>query len=339
MLHLELPETEIIMDKQGKVVDAKPADASYPHTIIEMFMVEANEAVASLLDRFNVPFLRRIHPDPDVLSTKNLSRFVSLCGIKVPRQLDRKAIQNLLAAVKNTPAELAINLHVLRSLSKAEYSPLNIGHYALASQHYTHFTSPIRRYADLMIHRLLECYLRQQLNKGGIDEVLPEQELIEIGKHISFTEQRSENAEKELKTVLILQMLGERTGELLECVVTGLTNFGIFVQSQRFGIEGLIPLENLGPDSWRYDDTIHSVVGERSGVKVRLGEPMVVQIVSVNIPARQLNVIPAEPLTKGRPTDKKTKFASARAGRRKNQPRKTTSSRTPGRRKKDRGKR
>jgi ribonuclease R len=339
MLHLALPETEIIMDKQGKVVDAKPADTSYPHTIIEMFMVEANEAVASLLDRFNVPFLRRIHPDPDILSTKNLSRFVSLCGIKVPRHLDRKAIQDLLAAVQDTPAELAINLHVLRSLSRAEYSPLNIGHYALASQHYTHFTSPIRRYADLMIHRLLECYLRQQLNKIGLEEVLPEQELIEIGKHITFTEQRSEDAEKELKTVLILQMLSERTGEFLDCVVTGLTNFGIFVQSQRFGIEGLIPLEDLGPDSWRYDDNIHSVVGERSGVKVRLGEPMVVQIVSVNIPARQLNLVPAEPLAKGRQIAKRAKFASARAERRTHPRRKTASPRTPDRRKKDRRKR
>jgi ribonuclease R len=339
MLHLNLPETEIIMDKEGKVADARPADTSYPHTIIEMFMVEANEAVAALLDRFNVPFMRRIHPDPDILSTKNLARFVSICGIKVPRHLDRKAIQDLLAKVKDTPAELAINLHVLRSLSRAEYSPLNIGHYALASQCYCHFTSPIRRYADLMVHRLLDCYLRQELNKIGLEEVLPEQELIEIGKHITFTEERAEDAEHELKTVLILQMLGERTGEFLDCVVTGLTNFGIFVQSQRFGIEGLIPLEELGPDEWRYDDKVHSVVGLRSGYKIRLGEPMVTQIVSVNIPARQLNLVPAEPLVKGRKYIKKVKYAAARAERRTHQRRKSIAGHTPDRRKKDRRRR
>jgi ribonuclease R len=336
MLHLNLPETEIIMDKEGKVVDAVPADTSYPHTIIEMFMVEANEAVAALLDRFKVPFMRRIHPDPDILSTKNLSRFVSLCGIKLPRHLDRKAIQDLLAKVKDTPAELAINLHVLRSLSRAEYSPLNIGHYALASQHYCHFTSPIRRYADLMIHRLLGCFLRQELNKIGLEEVLPEQELIEIGKQLTFTEQRAEDAEHELKTVLILQMLSERIGEFLDCVVTGLTNFGVFVQSQRFGIEGLIPLEDLGPDEWRYDDKVHSVVGLRTGCKLRLGEPMVVQIVSVNIPARQLNLIPAKPLAKGRHHVKKAKYIAARAEHRKGRRRKAVSSRTPERPKKDR---
>jgi ribonuclease R len=339
MLHLNLPETEIIMDKEGKVVDATPADASYPHTIIEMFMVEANEAVASLLDRFNVPFMRRIHPDPDILSTKNLGHFVSLCGIKVPRHLDRKAIQDLLGMVKDTPAEFAVNLHVLRSLSRAEYSPLNIGHYALASQHYCHFTSPIRRYADLMVHRLLECYLRQELNKIGLEEVLAEQELIETGKHISFTEQRAEDAEKELKTVLILQMLSERIGEFLDCVVTGLTNFGIFVQSQRFGIEGLVGLEDLGPDEWCYDDKSHCVVGLQSGCKIRLGEPMVVQIVSVNIPARQLNLAPAEPLAKGRRYAKKAKYASTRAERRTRRRRKTSLGHTPDRRKKARRRR
>ena len=108
---------------------------------------------------------------------------------------------------------------------------------------------------------------------------MPEQELIEIGKHITFTEQRSEDAENELKTVLILQMLSERIGEFLECVVTGLTNFGIFVQSQRFGIEGLIPLEDLGPDEWRYDDKTAQRCGRKKRLyKVRLGEPMVVQI-------------------------------------------------------------
>lgn len=339
MLHLNLPETEIVMDKEGKVVDAVPADTSYPHTIIEMFMVEANEAVASLLDRYNIPFMRRIHPDPDILSQKNLSSFVSLCGIKVPRHLDRKAIQDLLAAVKDTPAEFAINLHVLRSLSRAEYSPLNIGHYALASQHYCHFTSPIRRYADLMIHRLLDCYLRQELNKIGLEEVLPEADLIEVGKHITFTEQRSEDAENELKTVLILEMLSGRIGEFLDCVVTGLTNFGVFVQSQRFGIEGLIRLEDLGPDEWVYDEKQHSVLGLRSMYRLRLGEPMVVQIASVNIPARQLNVVPAEPLVKGRAMSKKAKFAAARRERRTDQRRKMAAKRTPERRKKDRRRR
>ena len=116
MLHLDLPETELVFDQAGRVVDAVPADTSYPHTIIEMFMVEANEAVAGLLDRFGVPFMRRIHPAPDAFTTKNLARFVKLCGLKVPRHLDRTAIQDLLEAVRGTSAEYAVNMHVLRSI-------------------------------------------------------------------------------------------------------------------------------------------------------------------------------------------------------------------------------
>ncbi len=300
MIQLDLPETELIMDEQGRVIDARPADDSYPHTIIEMFMVEANEAVAALFDRFGIPFMRRIHPDPDSLSTKNLSRFIRVCGIKIPRRLDRAAIQDLLKTVKGAPNSFAINLAILRSLARAEYSPLHIGHFALASSNYCHFTSPIRRYADLTVHRLLGCYLEHQLNMIGLEEVLPEFELAEIGKHITFTEQRAEEAEKELKTVLILQMLSTRIGEEMNTVVTGLTNFGVFVQCLRFGIEGLIQPNDLGVDEWRYDEKSQRVLGRHSGKGISLGQPMRVRIVSVNIPARQLNLAPTEPLVHSR---------------------------------------
>ena len=300
MLHLDLPETELIFDDQGRVVDAKPADAGYPHTIIEMFMVEANEAVASLLDRFNIPFMRRIHPDPDPASTKNLTRFVKLCGMKVPRSLDRAAIQDLLAAVKGKPASYAVNMYILRSLQKAEYAPLHVGHFALASKNYCHFTSPIRRYADLLVHRLLHCYIEGRLNLIGLEEVLPDAELAEIGRHISFTEQRSADAERELKTVLILQMLSTKIGSELNCVVSGLTNFGIFAQCTTYGIEGLIEFGDLGLDEWKFDERTQAVVGLHSQKSVHLGQDMTVRIVEVNIPARKLSLAPAEPLVSSR---------------------------------------
>lgn len=301
MLHLELPETELIFDESGKVVDAQPADDSYPHTLIEMFMVEANEAVAALLDRFKVPFMRRIHPDPAPNSSREIGRFVQLCGFKIPRQLDRAAIQDLLAAVKGTPQEYPINLYVLRSLQKAEYSPLHIGHFALASKHYCHFTSPIRRYADLLVHRLLQCYLEQRLNLIGLEEVLPEAELKEIGRHISFTEQRAEEAEREIKIALVLQMLTEHIGDEMDTVVTGLTNFGVFVQCRKYGIEGMIEPGDLGLDVWKYDPRRQSVIGQYSGKSVHLGQPLRVRIVAVNVPARQLSVAPVEPLVETRP--------------------------------------
>jgi ribonuclease R len=294
MIHLDLPETELVIDKSGRVVDAHPADTSYPHTIIEMFMVEANEAVASLLDRLNVPFIRRIHPEPDALSVKNLAQLVRGFGFSMPRNPGRAAIQDLLAAVKGADCELAINLAVLRSLEKARYAPLNIGHYALASTHYCHFTSPIRRYADLLVHRTLQCHLQNRLDRAK--QIAAGQDLLQMGEHITFTEQRAEDAEEDLTKVLILQMLSKRIGDELDCVVTGLTNFGVFVQSRKFGIEGLIRKEDLGPDQWQYNERAHCITGERSGYTVRLGKSVKVRIDSVNIPARQLNLAPVKPL-------------------------------------------
>jgi ribonuclease R len=300
MLHLDLPETELDYDADGHVIDAHPADASYPHTIIEMFMVEANEAVAGLLDRFRLPFIRRIHPDPSPGGRKEMGRFVRLCGMKVPRDLNRSIIQDLLASVKGSPSSFAVNMFILRSLQKAEYSPLHIGHFALASKHYCHFTSPIRRYADLTVHRLLHCYLEHRINLIGLEEVLPEGELMEIGKHISWTEQQAASAERELKTILILQMLTKHVGDTLEGVVSGLTNFGVFVQCIKYGIEGMIEPGDLGLDEWKYDERNQAIVGQYSRESVNLGEPMPVRIVAVNVAARQLSLAPVEPLTGSR---------------------------------------
>jgi len=292
MLHLDLPETELVLDKSGRVVDAHPADDSYPHTMIEMFMVEANEAVASLLDRLNLAFIRRIHPEPDVMSLKNLAQLVRGFGYNLPRNPDRSAIQDLLDGVKGADCSLAVNLAVLRSFEKAQYAPLHVGHFALASTHYCHFTSPIRRYADLMVHRLLEGDLRNGSCPRGA-----EQDLVEIGKHITFTEERADDAERELTAVLILQMLSSHIGDELDCVVTGLTNFGVFVRCRKYGIEGLVRTGDLGPDEWKFEPKSHCITGVRTGYTIRLGQAMKVRIVSVNVPARQLNVVPVEPLT------------------------------------------
>lgn len=306
MLHLNLPEIELVFDKSGRVVDAHPADTSYPHTIIEMFMVEANEAVAELLNSLDIPFIRRIHPDPDSLSLKGLAGTLKLFGVSVPKNPDRFDLQNILAYVKEKSAEFAVNTYVLRSLARAEYSPLNIGHYALASRHYCHFTSPIRRYADLLIHRLIELHLKGKAQKNS-SSVLSAEQLTEIGKHISFTDRRAEDAEADLKTVLILMLFQKRLGETLETVISGLANFGIFVQCTKFGVEGLIPIELLGKDKFVYDHRAQCVYGQRSGKFFHIGMPLTVRIVSVNMAARQLNVIPVEKPREEINRQKKTK--------------------------------
>ena len=298
MLHLDLPEPELVFDEAGQVVDAHPADNCYPHTIIEMFMVEANDAVAGFLDRKDVSFMRRVHPEPDILNLKQLSKLLRAMGYPMPRTPDRHAIQALLSSVTDPDRSLAVSLAVLRSFEKAQYAPLHIGHFALASTHYCHFTSPIRRYADLLVHRTLQCYLegRDDLAK----QLAANQDLAEAGRHITFTEQRSEDAERDLVAVMTLQMLSKRIGEELDCVVTGLTGFGVFAQSRKFGIEGLIKMEDLGPDRWHYDKLSQCLQGERSGQTVRLGQPLHVHIIAVNVPGRQLNLAPIEPLGEGR---------------------------------------
>ncbi len=297
MLHLDLPDTEIIMDDEGRVVDAEPADDSYPHTIIEMFMVESNEAVAFLLDGLNVDFIRRIHPEPDNLSLKNLAKLVRGFGIHIGRNPGRKEIQELLEGVKGGDMSLPVNLAVLRSLEKAEYALKQIGHYALASEHYCHFTSPIRRYADLPVHRLLQRYLTGKLRRsrsgtGGDEDA-------ETAKHISFTEQRAEDAERELKTILILQMLSGWIGRNLDCVVTGVAGFGVFCQSRKFGVEGLIPIEELEGDRWRYNGKQECIVGERSGCTIHLGQAIETRIVSVDVSSRRLSLVAASSIVGG----------------------------------------
>ncbi len=300
MLTLDLPETDLVLDKARRVVDARPADNSYPHTIIEMFMVEANEAVAGFLDRRKAEIMRRIHPQPDRLAMKELAMVVRSMGLRMPKSPELADVQMLLDSVKGSDCALAVNLLVLRSLEKAQYSPLNIGHFALASADYCHFTSPIRRYADLLVHRVLQQHIQDpshRLTRPKTD--VSNQDLADIGKHITFTEQRAEDAEKQLKTLLILQMLSSRIGDELDCVVTGLAGFGVFVQSCKYGIEGLVRTEDLGPDIWKYVPKTHCVVGRRCGRVICLGQAVNCRIVSVNVPALQLNLEPAEPLTGG----------------------------------------
>jgi ribonuclease R len=299
---LDLPEVDLVLDEDGKVVDAVPEDQSFTHTLIEMFMVEANEAVARLLDSQNVPFLRRTHPEPEEAGSERLRQFVTVAGFKLPKVLDRKAIQSLLHTIKGKPESFAINLAVLKSLTRAEYSPEQIGHYALASEHYSHFTSPIRRYADLTIHRLLDAYFaagggatggtRGGRKKAKIDprSVPDYNDLVELGRHISFTERRSDDAERELRQVKILELLSGQVGKEFLGVVTGITNFGIFVQLQTYLIDGLIRYEQLMDDWWDVDEKSGQVRGQRTGTVIRIGDVVKTVIARVDLPRRELDI-------------------------------------------------
>jgi ribonuclease R len=304
---LDLPEVELVLDDNGKVIDAVPEDQSFTHTLIEMFMVEANEAVARLLNSQDLPFLRRVHPEPEGTDSDRLRQFVTVAGFKIPKVLDRPAIQALLLAARGKPEGFAINIAVLRSLTRAEYSPEPVGHYALASEQYCHFTSPIRRYADLTIHRLLDAYFdardRAGKHKPRVepDDVPSRDDLIALGKQLSFTERRAEDAERELRQVKLLELMTKHVGEIFPGVVTGITNFGIFVQLTTWLLDGLNRYENLMDDWWEVNEKAGVARGQRTGQRIGIGDVAKVRIVRVDVARRELDLKIEEIVGRARP--------------------------------------
>ncbi len=294
MLQLRMPVSEILTDASGQVVGVQPEDTSYPHTIIEMFMVEANVAVATLLDRYCMPFLRRIHPEPDRNTLRRLAQTLRLLGVTLSRQPQRCDLQALLDRVQDARMALPVNLLVLRSLERAAYVPASIGHYALAASKYCHFTSPIRRYADLLVHRALQGWLTHNMDRSRRQYSYPE--LVEIGEHLTETEQTAEEAEQELRTILVLHLLRSRVGQELDGIIVNLTGFGAAVHLPEYGVEGLIPRGALGPDTWQFDEQSQCLIGRHTGAILRLAQALRVRIVDVHPAAAQLDLAPAREL-------------------------------------------
>lgn len=290
MIHLNLPEIELDMDDEGRVVDAHKADASYTHKIIEMFMVEANEAVAEILDEQQVAFLRRIHPKPDDESKMQLSKFVSACGYDLSSNPSLGDLVRLIEQVDGKDESYAINLAVLRSFQRATYSIEREGHFALASKFYCHFTSPIRRYPDLVVHRLIDTLLAKEPFDYS-DEFVSAQKA--DAAVFSTVERSAQAAETELRLVLVLEFLKSQKGELFSGVVTGVTDFGLFIQHPKFLIEGLVRLQDLGDDWWEVSSEEGKVRGEYTGKVFKIGTAVEVRIDGVDSSRRQLMLSPS----------------------------------------------
>lgn len=294
MLELDLPEVDIIRDAEGRVSDARPADASFTHKIIEMFMVEANEAIARGLTELGTPFLRRTHGAPKNLADGGLRSFLRVLGHRLPMNADRFDLQKLLEEVQGHDDGFAVHLAVLKSMQAAEYSPELIGHYALASEHYGHFTSPIRRYADLTVHRLFDRLVTPPKRSKDDSDAEQMTHLAALGAHCVTQERRAEDAERELTLVLILRLLEQHLGEEFDGVVTGISNMGMFVQLARFQVDGLLRFDTLPPDHWRVDPSRACVVGERTRTTIKVGHRLSVRIAAVDIPRRRLDLAPSE---------------------------------------------
>jgi ribonuclease R len=307
-LVLDLPEIDIIFDDEGRPVGVRPTDTAFSHTIIEMFMVEANEVVAELFAELGVPALRRVHPPPDETATQPLNRFLRALDIEPVKNMDREVLQPLLKRLKGRPESFAVNLAILRSLSRAVYEPADVGHFALASEDYTHFTSPIRRYPDLTIHRLLDAYLRGDLKKRRRHTGVPTlEECHELGIHCSKNERRAESAERELRLVYVLRLLLKRVGDEFDGIVTGIAKFGLFVRLPEYLVEGLLQFRDIADDDWQVDTEAGCAIGQRTGHRLKLGDAIRVTIAGIDLPTRKLDLTVAQEATttSKRPTQRK----------------------------------
>ena len=283
-LELSMPEVALEYDKSGRVNGAHQTSHDLSHQLIEEFMLAANEAVARQLEDLKIRFLRRVHPAPEPLKLKGFSQFVRQLGYPMNGFQDRFEIQKLLRDTAEKPERHAIHYALLRSLKQAIYSAYQEDHYALAAAHYCHFTSPIRRYPDLTIHRLLNTWLKSRRVQSD------EKEQDSLAQHCTKCEKRAEQAEREVTKLRLLAYFSERIGAEFDAIITSVDSFGFFAQGERLPIEGLVHIRSLGDDFYQYFETSHSLEGSRSQKRYRLGDAVRVRVARVDLPRRQLDL-------------------------------------------------
>lgn len=274
-LELQMPEARLDFDEENRVSGAHWRQHLVAHSVIEEFMLAANEAVAEELETSRVPFLHRAHPDPDPFKLRGFGRFAGRVGYTLEHPEDRFEIGRLLERTKGKPEGRAIHFALLRSMKKAIYSAEAGGHYALAARYYCHFTSPIRRYPDLVVHRQLTRWHKE--GRAGFDA----RELVSLAEHCSYCERRAEAAERELVKRRILAYLADRLGEEYDAVITGVADYGIFAQGVTMPFEGRVHISALGEDWFSLDEDGHELTGRR-GRRFRLGDAVRVAILRVD---------------------------------------------------------
>ncbi len=289
-LDLEIPETVVELDSTGQPVDIIKSERLFAHRLIEELMLMANVAVAKVFTARETPTLYRIHESPNEEDIEKLESFmsnfegskISLSGGKLQKKLTRA-----LEAFGNRPEKTVLNILTLRSMMQAKYSPHNVGHFGLGFSDYAHFTSPIRRYPDLIVHRTLKALL--DLGRGYMPMDLDQLET--AGTMLSACEQRSTKAERQIHSIKRARFMERHVGESFEGMITSVTKFGVFVTLRAFDIDGLIRLQDLSSDRLDFDEDLLRLVAQRSGMTYSIGDVLAVQVAGVNVQEGQIDFV------------------------------------------------
>jgi ribonuclease R len=289
-IDFDFDEAKIILDENGKPIEIRKYEYSIANRIIEEFMLVCNETVAEHFYWANAPFVYRIHEDPDSEKIQSFSEFLHKLGyhFKGAGNVHPRALQDLLEKVKGTKEERIISTVMLRSLQKARYSHESFGHFGLAAKFYCHFTSPIRRYPDLIIHRIMKEYLKNKVDEAREEEL--NEKLPVIAKSCSERERAAEEAERETEDLKKVEFMKDKEGQVFEGIISGVTSFGMFVEMDNT-IEGLVRMSSLEDDYYIFDDVRYCLIGERTRKIYRIGDSVTVQLAKADIASRQIDFI------------------------------------------------
>ena len=287
-IDFDFPETKVILDEGEHPIEIKPYESNVATRIIEDFMLIANETVAEEYYWRELPFLYRNHEMPEPEKIRALSTFINNFGyhIRFNEEVRPMEIQKLLHQIEDTAYQSMISSLTLRSMKQARYAPENVGHFGLAAKYYTHFTSPIRRYPDLQIHRIIKENIRGRLNEERIDHyqrILPD-----ISHQANLTERRAEETERETVKLKKAEYIMNYIGESFEGVISGMTKWGIYVQLPNT-VEGMVHVVSLKDDYYKYDESRYEMLGETTGKTYKLGQLVTIEVVAVDIPRRTID--------------------------------------------------
>ncbi|WP_445669272.1 ribonuclease R [Niallia sp. FSL M8-0099] len=289
-IDFDFKESKVIVDEDGKPQDVILRERSVAEKLIEEFMLVANETVAEHFHWMQVPFIYRIHEDPKEEKLRRFFEFITNFGYIVKgtaNSVHPRALQEIIESVQGTPEEMVISTVMLRSMQQAKYYPESLGHFGLSTEFYTHFTSPIRRYPDLIVHRLIRTYLIE----GDISSATQEKwnsRLTEIAEHSSSMERRSVEAERETDELKKSEYMLDKIGKEYDGIISSVTNFGMFVELTNT-IEGLVHVSYMTDDYYRYDERHFAMIGERTGKVFRIGDEITVRVVNVNKEERAID--------------------------------------------------